>query len=127
MQRTRIINGFSYALGLAFTFLALTSIVMATTATFTPESGKYFAYANVGVFTLLGIIFFSFPHSKRNAKLLLVFLLLSFAVLFLWLVFSQTLNTKNPILYQAGAIAFAVLLIARIGTSMRNRASKSDT
>jgi membrane associated rhomboid family serine protease len=127
MQLTKFINGFSYILGTTFVLASLLNLLTATTATFHPEPGKYFAYVNVGIFALLGLMFFLAPHTKRYAKFILVFLLLSLAVTFIWLVFSQKLDTNNPVIYQAGAVAFAVLLIARISSWLRTGRSQNDT
>ena len=68
---------------------------------------------------LVSTPFLAFPFSKRAAKGLSVVLLIMFAAVMLWVTFHPGQPATHPGIYQTGAIAFAVLLLARVGLALR--------
>jgi hypothetical protein len=80
--------------------------------------------AGIG-FLLLATPILALPFSVHLAKSLLVVLLLFFAVGMLWLAFQPQLPTNHTALVQVAAIAFAVLLVARVGLALRRKFSAS--
>lgn len=70
---------------------------------------------------LVALPFLIFPFSVHLARWLGVLLLLALAAAMLWLVFSPDFPAAHPAIYQAAAIAFGVLLIARVGLALRDK------
>jgi len=69
----------------------------------------------------------AYRFSSRLARLLLVLLLFVLAAALLWLVFRPELPVARPAIYQVAAIAFAVLLLARVGLALRRNRSGVGT
>ena len=69
----------------------------------------------------------AFSFSVRVAKSLLVFAMFAFAFGMLWLAFQPNLPTNYPVLVQVAAIAFAVMLLARVGLALRRKRSALGT
>jgi hypothetical protein len=59
------------------------------------------------------------PFSTRLAKLLLVIAMFAFACGVLWLAFQPNLPSSHPATIQVAAIAFGVMLVARVGLALR--------
>ena len=72
-------------------------------------------------FVLVAGPFLAFPFSVRVAKALLVFFMFVLAIGMLWFSFQPGLTATYPLLVQAGAIAFAVTLFARVGLALRRK------
>ena len=105
-------------LGVVWVFIAASGAVKAN-----PFEG-YFAGAG---FLLVAAPLLAFPFSIRVAKALLAFVMVGLAVGMLWLAFQPDLPTTHPSLVQAAAIAFAVLLFARVGLALRRKRLASGT
>lgn len=99
-------------LGVAWVLVAASGAVEAS-----PVAG-YVAGAG---FLLAAAPFLAFPFSVRVAKSLLVFVVFVLALGMLWLAFQTDLPTSHQALFQVAAIAFAVLLLARIGLALRRK------
>jgi hypothetical protein len=77
-------------------------------------------------FLLLAAPLFVFPFSKRVFRVLGVIDLLALAAGVLYLAFQPDLPTTRPSIYQFGAVALAVLLLARVVLGLRGRRSRQD-
>ena len=113
---------------LAGAFLALFGLLfLAIAATGDFVVGRSVAIVMGGSLFLFSLPFLAYPFSARVAKFLLVPLLCALAAAFLWLVFRPVLPVARPGIYQVGAIAFAVLLLARVGLGLRRNRSGLGT
>src|SRR4249919_742772 len=103
----------------AGSFLALFgSLLLAVAAIGDFERGQPVAIAMGSGLLLAALPALIYPFSARLAKRLLVPLLFVLAAVLLWLVFRPSVPDARPGIYQAGAIAFAVLLLARVGLAL---------
>lgn len=89
------------------------------------EGGRDAAVFGIGML-LVALPFLIFPFSVHLARWLGVLLLLALIPIMLWLVFSPDFPATHPAMYQVAAIAFSVLLIARIGLALRDKRSQSS-
>ena len=105
-------------LGVTWLFLAASSAVKTS-----PIAGYV---AGLG-FLLVAAPLLTFPFSNRVAELLLAVALFALAIGMLSLAFQPNLPTSHPILVQVAAIAFAVMLLARIGLALRRNRSALST
>ena len=113
----------SLLVGIVLALLGSFAIIMVQSSAIV-EGGHDAAVFGTGMM-LVALPFLIFPFSVHLARLLGVLLLLALAVVMLWLVFSPDFAAAHPAIYQAGAIAFGVLLVARIGLASRNKRSQS--
>ena len=127
MQTNTFINAISVIIGILLTLFGIMQLYVASIVTISPESGRFFAYELAGALLLAGVIFLSVSYSRRVAKVLSVTFLLLLAASMLRLVFSQGLATDKPFIYQAGAVALAVLLVARVITTIRAKRLQKDS
>ena len=105
--------------------LALTGVVSFIAA----GSGAFGQDKNFAIvaglgFSLLAAPLFAFPFSKRIFRALGVVVLLALAASLIYSSFQPALAASRPAVYQLGAIAFAVLLVARVVLSVRGRRSR---
>jgi lipopolysaccharide export LptBFGC system permease protein LptF len=69
----------------------------------------------------------AFPFSSRVAKSLLVLAMFVLAFGMLWLAFQSNSSASHPALVQVAAIAFAVMLLARVVLVLRRKRSALGT
>jgi hypothetical protein len=112
---------FSFLLGACFASVGVLWIFTAASGAI--KSGPVAGYVAGAGFLLVAAPLLAFPFSTRVAKLLLVLLMLLLAFSMLWLAFQPNLSSNNPALVQGGAIAFAVILLARVGLALRRKRS----
>lgn len=77
--------------------------------------GQYSAYATGSSLLLAAVPCIALLFSVRCAQFLGSVVLLAFALGALWLAFWSTLSLTQPRFFQAAAIAFAALVIFRVG------------
>jgi hypothetical protein len=106
------------SIGVAWVFIAAPGAVKAS-----PFTG-YFVGAG---FLSVAAPLLAFPFSLRLAKALVALVMLGLAVGTLWLAFQPDLPSSHPWLVQAAAIAFAVMLFARVGLALRRKLSALGT
>jgi hypothetical protein len=78
-------------------------------------------------FLLAAVPIVVFAFSPRRAKPMAVGLLFPFAFGMLWLAFRPDAPVNRQMLAQAAAIAFAVLLLARVGLALRRKRIRGGT
>jgi hypothetical protein len=105
-------------LGMTWVFTAISGAVK------TSSVAGYVAGAG---FLLIAAPLLAFSFSTRVAKSLLVLVMSALAFGMLWLAFQPDLPTNHPALVQLAAIAFAVMLLARIGLALRRKRSALGT
>ena len=85
------------------------------------STGPLLGYAAGIGFILAAAPFLAYPFSAKAAKILGVAALCALAAVILWLAFQPNLPNKHPAVTQTAAIAFAVLLFARVGLALRRK------
>lgn len=105
-------------LGVVWVFMAASGAVKTN-----PVSG-YVAGAG---FLLVAAPLLAFPFSTRVAKSLLVLAMFVLAFGMLWLAFQPNSPASHPALVQVAAIAFAVMLLARVVLVLRRKRSGLGT
>ena len=105
-------------LGVAWVFIAASGAVKTD-----PVAG-YVAGAG---FLLVAAPLLAFPFSTRVAKSLLVLAMFVLAFGMLWLAFQPNSPASHPALVQVAAIAFAVMLLARVVLVLRRKRSALGT
>ena len=119
----RLINIAAIATGLALAALGVVGIVASRSGAIQPDGeGIVFGIA----FLLLAAPLFAFPFSRRAFRILCLVNLLALAAGALYLSFQPDLPTTRPSIYQFGAVALAVLLVARVVLAFRGRGSRQD-
>jgi hypothetical protein len=78
-------------------------------------------------FLLVATPLLTFPFSTRIAKSLLVLAMFVLAFGMLWLAFQPKSSASRPALVQVAAIAFAVMLLARVVLVLRRKRSALGT
>jgi hypothetical protein len=111
--------------GASALLLGLACLLIAWSGAF--RSGENLAVAVGTGFLLLAAPLIVFFYSKRRAKPMAVGLLLLLASAMLWLAFRPGVPVDRPMMAQAATIAFAVLLIARVGLALRRKYSRRGT
>ena len=125
MKVRTLTKGFTFLVGACIALLGVTGVFLAASgAVKTDPIAGY--VAGVG-FLLVAAPLLAFPFSVRVAKSLLVFALFVFAIGMLWLAFQPNLPTNHPAFVQVAAIAFAVMLLARVGLALRRKRSALGT
>ena len=105
-------------LGLAWVFIEASGAVK------TDQVAGYVAGAG---FLLIAAPLLAFPFSTRVAKSLLVLAMFVLAFGMLWLAFQPNSPASHPALVQVAAIAFAVMLLARVVLVLRRKRSTLGT
>jgi hypothetical protein len=116
---SKLAKAASLICGLAIAALGFICLWIAASGALQPSpSVGYFAGAG---FLVVAAPLLAFPFHRRAAKALTVIALLLFACTFMWLAFRPGQSIERPALVQAGAIAFVVLLVARVGLAWYRR------
>ena len=102
-------------------FLVNAAFWMHMTSSGAVSTGPTVGYLAGAGFVFAASPFLAFPFSTRLAKLLGALVLLAFAFGMLWAVFQLNLPIKHPGSAQIAVIAFAVLLLARVGFALRRK------
>jgi hypothetical protein len=118
-------NIFSFLLGALAALLGATWLFV--TASGAVKAAPIAGYVSGVGFLLVAAPLLTFPFSNRAAECSLAVALILLALSMLWLAFQPNLPTGHPLLVQAIAIAFAVMLFARIGLALRRNRSTLDT
>ena len=71
--------------------------------------------------------FLVLPFSSRAARTLLLVVLFGFGAGMLWIAFGGRHATTPTTWFRAAAVAFALVLLARLGVAWRSRVSRSGT
>ena len=105
-------------LGVAWVFIAASGAVKTD-----PVAG----YVVGAGFLLVAAPLLVFPFSTRVAKSLLVLAMFVLAFGMLWLAFQPNSPASHPVVVQVAAIAFAVMLLARVVLVLRRKRSALGT
>ena len=111
--------------GAALSLLGLTWLVIAWAGSV--RSGQLLAIVAGAALLLVAAPLVVFFFSARRAKLMAVIVLILLALSMLWLAFHSGDPIDRPMLAQAAAIAFAVLLLARVGLALRRNYLRRGT
>ena len=125
MKVDSLIKGFTFLAGTCFAALGAFWLFLAASSAIT--TGAFSGYMAGAGFLLVAAPLLAFPFSIRFAKLLLVFALCVLALGVLWSAFQPNLPFSYPALVQLAAIAFAVLLAARVGLALCRKRSAQGT
>jgi hypothetical protein len=121
MQLGKLAKAASLLTGTVLALFGVLFLVVAAIGDF--NQGRLVAIVMGSILLFAALPPLAYPFSARLAKLLLVLLLFASAAGLLWLVFRPAVPVARPGIYQAGAIAFAVLLLARVGLGLRRNRS----
>jgi hypothetical protein len=110
---------FSFLAGTCIALLGLVWVFIAASgAIHTSSAAGYVAGAG---FLVVAAPLLAFPFSARVAKSLFVFVMVVLSLAMLWLAFQSNLPTAHTKLVQLASIAFAVMLLARVGLALRRK------
>ena len=115
----------SFLAGACLLLLGLTWIFIAASGAM--RTGQEAGYVAGAGFVLAASPLISYPFSVRLAKVLGVVVMFVLASGMLWLAFRPDLPVERPELAQVAAIAFGVLLLARVGLALRRKYSRLGT
>jgi len=116
---------FTFLVGACITLLGVVWVfVAASGAVKTDPVAGYVAGAG---FLLVAAPLLAFSFSTRVAKSLLVLAMFVLAFGMLWFAFQPNSPASHPALVQVAAIAFAVMLLARIVLALRRKRSALGT
>ena len=121
----KIVKILAFLIGLLL--LANAAIWLVMTSSGAVSTGAIAGYLASAAFLLAAFSFLVFPFSTRLAKLSGTLVLLALACGMLWAVFRLNLPVESPKLAQIAAIAFGVLLLARVGLALRRKHSGVGT
>ncbi|KQY48647.1 hypothetical protein [Lysobacter sp. Root494] len=124
-QFGKLIKTLSLLAGAGIVLLGVIWLVVAASGAV--KTGQAFAFIVGAAFLVVAIPFLVFPFSSRLAKVLAVLVLLMLALAMLWFAFRPGTPIDRPVLAQVGAIAFAVLLFARVGLALHRKRSGLGT
>jgi hypothetical protein len=120
-----LIKGFTFLAGACFAALGTFWLFLTASGVVTGDTlAGYMAGAG---FLLVSAPLLAFPFSTRVAKFLLVSALSILALGVLWAAFQPELPSNHPAFIQLAAIAFVVLLAARVGLALRRKRSAQST
>lgn len=122
MQLEKLVKVASILVGVLLAIFGFGVLAVAAVGDF--SQGRFEAVAIGSGLLLLAFASLAYLFSVRLAKSLLVLFLFELAATVLWLVFRPEPPVARPAIHQAAAIAFAVLLLARVGLAMRRGRSK---
>jgi hypothetical protein len=120
-----LIKGFTFLVGVCLAALGTFWLFLAVSGAITP--GATAGYVAGSGFLLVSAPLLAFSFSVRVARYLLVLALCALALGLLWSAFQPELPSNYPALVQLAAIAFAVLLVARVGLALRRKRSAQGT
>jgi hypothetical protein len=109
----------AFLLGACVALLGAVSIFVAASGAVHPSAT--FAYLSGVGFLLMAAPLVAFAFSRRLAKALLVLFLVALALAMLWLTFQPDRPVDHAAFAQVAAIAFAVMLLARVGLSWHRK------
>ena len=121
----KLIKILAFLIGLLL--LANAAVWVLMTSSGALSTGPAACYLASAGFVLAASPFLAFPFSTRLAKLLGALVLLALAFGMLWSVFRLNLPVESPELTQIAAIAFGVLVLARVGLALRRKHSGVGT
>ncbi len=121
----KLVNVLSFVAGMGLCLMALIWVLISVSGDI--KSDQALGYIFSATFFLVAAPFLVFPFSVRFAKLLGVICLLVFALSMLWLAFRPSAPIERPVLAQAAAVAFVVLLFTRVGLALRRKRSGLGT
>lgn len=125
MKVRTLIKGFTFIAGACFAALGAFWLFLTASGVVTGDTlASYMAGAG---FLLVSAPLLAFPFSTRVAKFLLVSALSVLALGILWAAFQPEPPSNHPAFIQLAAIAFAVLLAARVGLALRRKRSAQGT
>jgi hypothetical protein len=120
-----LIKVFTFFVGACIALLGVVWIFIAASgAVKTDPVASYVAGAG---FLLAAAPLLAFPFSTRVAKSFLILATFVIAFGMLWLAFQPNSPANQPALVQVAAIAFAVMLLARVVLVLRRKRSASGT
>jgi hypothetical protein len=119
------IRGFTFLVGLCLAAVGSFWLCLAVSGAIT--TGASTGYVAGSGFLLVSAPLLAFPFSSRIATSLFVLALSALALGILWSAFQPELPSNHPALVQLAAIAFAVLLVARVGLALRRKRSARGT
>lgn len=125
MKVYTLIKGFTFLAGVCFAALGTFWIFLAASGAIT--TGASSGYVAGAGFLLVSAPLLALLFSARVAKHLLIFALCVAAPGILWSSFQPELASNHPALVQLTAIAFAVLLVARVGLALHRKRSAQGT
>ena len=99
-------------LGVAWVFVAASGAI---------HTGLVAGYVAGAGFLLVAAPLLAFPFSTSIAKSLFVFVMVVLSLVMLWVAFQPNLPTAHTKLVQLASIAFAVMLLARVGLALRRK------
>ena len=108
-----------FLLGACIALLGAVSIFVAASGAVHPSAT--FAYVSGVGFLLMAAPLMAFFFSTRLAKALLVLFLVALALAMLWLTFQPDRPADHAAFAQVAAIAFAVMLLARVGLAWHRK------
>ena len=124
MMLSKLTNVAALVIGLVLALAGAAALVAADTGAISPDGN---AGVVAGAYCLLfAAPLVAYPFSKRSFRRLGVVALLALALGLLYLSFQLDVPAARPSLYQAGAIALPVLLVARIVLGVRAQKSRKD-
>ena len=112
-------------LGLAFALIGAINLWIAFIGDF--QQGRTEVVIAGASLLFISLPFLAFFFSRRISKILGAIVLLALSGSMVWFVFQPNIPATNPQLYQIGAIALAVLVLARIGLGLRPKRSEPGT
>jgi hypothetical protein len=116
---------FTFLVGACIALLGVVWIFI--TASGTVKTDPVAGYVAGAGFLLVAAPLLAFPFSTRVAKSLLVLAMFVLAFGMLWLAFQPNSPASHPALVQVAAIAFAVMLLARVVLVLRRKRSALGT
>jgi hypothetical protein len=117
MKLRALIKIIAFLIGILLASAGATgAYIAASSGLKTGIAGSYLAASG---FILVAAPFLASPFSTRLAKFLLVIAMFAFACGVLWLAFQPNLPSSHPATIQVAAIAFGVMLVARVGLALR--------
>lgn len=125
MKLHTLIKTLSFLVGVCIALIGAVWVFIATSvAVKTSSIGPYIAGAG---FVLVAAPLLTFPFSVRAAKSLFILFMFTLALGMLWLAFQLNMPTNHSTLVQMAAIAFVVLLLARVGSAVHRKRSALRT
>ena len=111
--------------GLGFALVGALNLWISSTGDF--SQGREIVTIAGGIFLVIAAPFLAFPFSRKISKVLGAIVLLAFSAAMVWLAFRASNPAAYPWSYQIGAIALALLLVARIPLVLRTKRAQAGT
>jgi hypothetical protein len=124
MWLSKFIKWAAFVAGLALATVAAAFVSAARSGAF--PGGSAAGFIAGACFLLLALPCLALPFSMTVFRALSIVVLLALSASLLWLLFRPSLAPKKPEIYQFGAVALAVLFVARLGLRIRRRRTRLD-